>query len=1021
MKRGPSEQEPATQVKRQKEMDAAPSASSEREHLMLMKVLQPAQAPAQKLSVANVGEFLDAEAARLARQRGLEEALLFLAQGWRRCEEGGSVPSTWEGIAPFQEAVLTVCLAQLLAATSEQKVALILALLNGRVPVRLMNELLVAVAEDDAVPAALVSKLAEQLRGRTLNDLRSQQFSQLIHVLRARKDKKDSKYISALVGAPLKEEIWRPPFEPKFVWRGRKNEIICKQLDGLFLQENTLLGWALSPSALDGALMPPSKAHLTEAGSKEWEGLGRATRQRIDGLQKGLQNKLTSSQDQAAEFVDILLRAGDEPRMAVLEWLGAVVTAAEPRGRQGQPAPEGFNFWPQYGNIVIDNMQQTNVDSGAFVKSLKNLLLLQAIHARLQGFPTSGAALNTFTLLLHLIKPIKAEQAATISAFLPLRDDVPQLLGNYKKEARFGEKEQVEAATESAKSDPTYTAALSDKTLFKSEVFWLATKGIGYLLMPVAKEAFHAWQGIASVFYDKDRQVADTAWREYLLSEAALKEPRFLERLGHLVDLTFRFLQTAAAGSEKALPPPQPGPTWHVVPSSALENIIELCDLYRDRDRSKSGGIPTGLFVHVDPDPVMTTLCVVMASEDHVRDPSLRGRAVKLLHRLCFAFRSWRDKLNLPPLDKHLIPCLINVFIAVEKAIMSYYDLSYRYKYELRVPVMDLFDLALQTEGHREVLEKFINGDGNERFQKLLTQLINDSNSQIEEAIKTVQDFHAKQSESAASGSASQRHDEQVLEDDRTGDGDEAEDIYRRSRMNYKEHAKKYFGLASKTWKQMWLLCKLCAPTIVAGSVGLEQLLHSSLDAQLHYLVGPDMKKIKASPQEYDELGFNPKELIKQIVEMYLFLAKANKAEVVRVVGKDERYYSSNTFSKATNFVRKYGLLSSGDLEAFTDFCKELAEKVSQHRAAFDEAEIPQEYLCEIMADIMSDPVMFPQSRKVADRTAALRVIMGADRDPFANTPLKVEELVPQTELKEQIHRFAKEKGIALEGSNMFD
>eukprot|EP00439_Symbiodinium_sp_Y106_P075305 s165_g14.t2 len=1026
MKRGPSEQEPATQVKRQKEMDAAPSASSEREHLMLMKVLQPAQAPAQKLSVANVGEFLDAEAARLARQRGLEEALLFLAQPgprkalatadatipWR--EEGGSVPSTWEGIAPFQEAsVLAVEASKLaeLRAGGLNRVALILALLNGRVPVRLMNELLVAAAEDDAVPAALVSKLAEQLRGRTLNDLRSQQFSQLIHVLRARKDKKDSKYISALVGAPLKEEIWRPPFEPKFVWRGRKNEIICKQLDGLFLQENTLLGWALSPSALDGALMPPSKAHLTEAGSKEWEGLGRATRQRIDGLQKGLQNKLTSSQDQAAEFVDILLRAGDEPRMAVLEWLGAVVTAAEPRGRQGQPAPEGFNFWPQYGNIVIDNMQQTNVDSGAFVKSLKNLLLLQAIHARLQGFPTSGAALNTFTLLLHLIKPIKAEQAATISAFLPLRDDVPQLLGNYKKEARFGEKEQVEAATESAKSallsaslhstlllDPTYTAALSDKTLFKSEVFWLATKGIGYLLMPVAKEAFHAWQGIASVFYDKD---------------ASVVEPRFLERLGHLVDLTFRFLQTAAAGSEKALPPPQPGPTWHVVPSSALENIIELCDLYRDRDRSKSGGIPTGLFVHVDPDPVMTTLCVVMASEDHVRDPSLRGRAARGLEdgaqkgREALMHRT-EDKLNLPPLDKHLIPCLINVFIAVEKAIMSYYDLSYRYKYELRVPVMDLFDLALQTEGHREVLEKFINGDGNERFQKLLTQLINDSNSQIEEAIKTVQDsplpsemphhdFHAKQSESAASGSASQRHDEQVLEDDRTGDGDEAEDIYRRSRMNYKEHAKKYFGLASKTWKQMWLLCKLCAPTIVAGSVGLEQLLHSSLDAQLHYLVGPDMKKIKASPQEYDELGFNPKELIKQIVEMYLFLAKANKAEVVRVVGKDERYYSSNTFSKATNF--------------------ELAEKVSQHRAAFDEAEIPQEYLCEIMADIMSDPVMFPQSRKVADRTAALRVIMGADRDPFANTPLK--ELVPQTELKEQIHRFAKEKGIALEGGNM--
>jgi len=792
---------------------------------------------------------------------------------------------------------------------------------------------------------------------------------------------------------------------PNSSGEGGKKEVILKQTEGLFLQENSLLGWALAPSALDSALVPPSKAHTAEANSKEWEGLGRATRQRIDGLQKGLQNKLTSTQDQAAEFVDILLRAGDEPRMAVLEWLGALITAAEPRGKQGQPAPEGFNFWPQYGNHVIDFMQQC--EPGSFEKSLKNLLLLQALHARLQGFPTSGAALNTFTLLLHLIKPIKAEQASSISVFFPLRDDVPQLLGNYKKEARFGEKDHVEAAIQQVTSEATYTAALSDKTLFKTEIFWLATKGVGALLMPVAKEAFHAWNGIASVFYDKDRSIADTAWREYLLSEAALKEPRFLEN--------------AASRDQQTLPPPPPGPTWHVVPSSVLENAIELCDLYRERDRNRGGGIPTGLFVHVDPDPVLATLCVVMASEDHVKDPSLRGRAVKLLHRLCFAFRSWKDKLNLPPLDKHLIPCLVNVFIAVEKAILSYFDLSYRYKYELRVPVMDLFDLALQTEGHRQVLEEFTRGEGNDKFLKLMTQLINDSNSQIEEAIRTVQEHHQKQSQGGSSSSAAQRHDEQVLDDDRTGDGDEAEDIYRRSRMNYKEHAKKYFGLASRTWKQMWLLCKLCAPAIVAGRATLEQLLHSSLDAQLHYLVGPEMRKIKASPQEYDELGFNPKELVKQIAEMYLFLAKANKAEVVRVVGKDGRFYSSTTFSKASSFVRKYGLLSVGDLDEFTAFCKELSEQVSQQSAAFDEAEIPSRYLCEMMADIMSDPVMFPQSKIVVDRATALRAIMSSDRDPYSNTPVKVEDLIPQTELKEEIHRFAKEKGLALEGGNMFD
>merc|ERR1719444_418670 len=91
---------------------------------------------------------------------------------------------------------------------------------------------------------------------------------------------------------------------------------------------------------------------------------------------------------------------------------------------------------------------------------------------------------------------------------------------------------------------------------------------------------------------------------------------------------------------------------------------------------------------------------------------------------------------------QHLIPCLVDVFIALEKAILSYYDLAYRYKYELRIPVMDLFDLALRHEGHRRVLDTFARGNGKDRFLKLLTQLINDSNSQIEEALRTVREYH---------------------------------------------------------------------------------------------------------------------------------------------------------------------------------------------------------------------------------------------------------------------------------------
>lgn len=1013
-------------VKRPKEDGAATSGTgaADKEHTMLMKVLQPTSSPAEKLSFesGSLSQFLEDEASRLARQhpaKGLEEAVLFLARGWRRSEEGGVVPSTWPGIVPFQEAVLTTAKALLLAATSEEKVRGILSLLDASPAPRLMNDLLATAAEEDeAVPAELLRSICRGLRGRSLADARSSQLSKLIRVLKSSK-----RYTAALVESPLREEIWKPAFEAKFVWRNRKREVVAQQRQGMDLQVNSLLGWVFAPTALDAAFVPPSQAHLTEAGSTEWAEMRRATRQRLENIQRGTQMKVTGSQSQGAELVDVMLRSGDGPRMAVLEWLGELLSSAEPRGKQGHVAPEGFNLWPQYGNHLIEVLQHN--ETPPFQRSLKNMLLLQALHARIHGFPSSGVALNAFSVLLHLCKPIKSDHdsAAAISAFFPLRKDVPSLLGSWEKEARFGEKAQVEAAEEVAKGNAGFTADAGDKKLFKTEVFWLATKGLGTLLLPVAKEAFHTMQNIVSVFFHKDPTTSDIASREFLIAEALLKEPSFLDQLGHFVDLTFRFLLHHAAGGKEALPPPTPGPEWHVLPSTILENILELCDLYRDRQK-KAGGIPSGLYLHIDPTPLLTTLCIVMASDEHVRDPSLRGRAVKLLHRLCFEFRDWQEKLSQPPLVNHFIPCLVGVFIAVEKAILSYYDLSYRYKYELRIPVMDLFDLVLQNEEHRRVLHDFSKGSGNDKFLKLLTQLINDSNSQTEEAIRTVKEAKVKDkaverpaASSPSSSSSTGAHDEQVLDDDQA----EGEDVYRRSRMNYKEHAKKYFGLSTKTWKTLWLLCKHCATVIVEGKTILEQLLHTSLDANLHFLVGPEMASIKSSPQDYDELGFNPKELVRQIVEIYLFLARSNRDEVARIVAKDERYYSPATFTKAFVFVRKYGLVPASDLADFEQLVKELEERVSQQRAAFNQADIPDKFLCEMMADIMSDPVMFPQSKKVVDRCTAVRQIMSNDRDPYANTEVRIEDLIPLPDLKEEIHRFAKEKGIALEGGNMFD
>merc|ERR1719346_721718 len=109
---------------------------------------------------------------------------------------------------------------------------------------------------------------------------------------------------------------------------------------------------------------------------------------------------------------------------------------------------------------------------------------------------------------------------------------------------------------------------------------------------------------------------------------------------------------------------------------------------------------------------------------------------------------------------------------------MSYYDLSYRYKYELRVPIMDLFELCLRHDEHRKVFDNFVRGDGNDRFLKLLTQLINDSNSQTEEALRTVKEYHEHQQSSQAALPSTvpgedEHHNEDVADDEQSDGGED--------------------------------------------------------------------------------------------------------------------------------------------------------------------------------------------------------------------------------------------------------
>ena len=112
--------------------------------------------------------------------------------------------------------------------------------------------------------------------------------------------------------------------------------------------------------------------------------------------------------------------------------------------------------------------------------------------------------------------------------------------------------------------------------------------------------------------------------------------------------------------------------------------------------------------------------------------------------------------------------------------------------------------------------------------------------------------------------------------------------------------------------------------------------------------------------------------------------------------------------------VKRERILKAEVIKDFEEFAKDLAEKEMQMQAEA-EVDIPDEYLDPMMADIMIDPVMLPASKTIMDRKTIQRIIMSDDHDPYTRDPLKMEDLIPQPELKAKIEAFAKENNISLD------
>uniref|UniRef100_A0A4W4F4J1 Ubiquitin conjugation factor E4 A n=1 Tax=Electrophorus electricus TaxID=8005 RepID=A0A4W4F4J1_ELEEL len=185
----------------------------------------------------------------------------------------------------------------------------------------------------------------------------------------------------------------------------------------------------------------------------------------------------------------------------------------------------------------------------------------------------------------------------------------------------------------------------------------------------------------------------------------------------------------------------------------------------------------------------------------------------------------------------------------------------------------------------------------------------------------------------------------------------------------------------------------------------LAERIISMLNYFLQHLVGPKMGALKV--KDFSEFDFKPQQLVSDICTIYLNLG--DEENFCATVPKDGRSYSPTLFCQTVRVLKKIN--KPGDMimafSLLADKIKSLADRHQQEEETYSDA--PDEFLDPIMSTLMLDPVLLPSSNVTVDRSTIARHLLSDQTDPFNRSPLTMDQIRPNEELKQQIMQWLAE------------
>lgn len=393
------------------------------------------------------------------------------------------------------------------------------------------------------------------------------------------------------------------------------------------------------------------------------------------------------------------------------------------------------------------------------------------------------------------------------------------------------------------------------------------------------------------------------------------------------------------------------------------------------------------------PTDELIVFCITfLRNSEYIKNPSLKSGLVTLLFHGTFpVYHRQKGVLgDALTTDKfatdNLLHALMKFYIEAEHTGISsaFYD-----KFSIRYEIFQIFKCIWSNDVYKTRLtqESKVNTDF---FVQYVNLLLNDATYLLDECLSKFPKIHDLEVE------LSPHMQSQLSEEDRKAKTDELAQL--------EGQATSYMQLANETIHMMGIFTETLSEAFTMPEI--VQRLADMLDYNLDNLVGPKSSNLKV--EQASKYHFNPKALLAEFIDIYLNLGKQKR--FVEAVAKDERSYKPANFESATRIMERWSLKSKDDLAAWTKLIANFkTAKEIDDQAEEDLGEIPDEFMDVLMGSLMEDPVILP-SKKTVDRSTIRASLLSKPVDPFSNVPMKIEDVVPDLDLKEKIRIFKEER-----------